>query len=53
MTMETQRGIFKPWPNALDFSLDIAPHVCRVKCRECFATLYSDVERCRRLSSHI
>ena len=53
MTMEAQCGMFNPWPIALDFSLDNTPRVCRVKCRECLATLYSDVERCQGLSSHI
>ena len=40
----------KLWPSALDFSLDNFLHVCRVKCRERLATLYSDVERCRGFS---
>ena len=34
----------KPWPNALDFSLYNARHVCWVKCRERLATLLSEVE---------
>ena len=36
---------FKPWPNALDFSLYNAGHSCIVKCRERLATWYSEVER--------
>ena len=41
----------KPRPNAIDFPLDNARHLCRVKCRERLATLYSDVECCQVLSS--